>query len=87
MELLISQHTIVETKLDRVSGDISDVKLVQAEQAKDLKHHISRTDLLQDMVMPLHTLKLQIWGIIKFLTIASSIGGLGWLLKILLKLF
>lgn len=42
--------TLIITKLEKVESDLGDIKVSVAENTNDLKHHIKRTDDLQDVV-------------------------------------
>lgn len=48
MDKELSIHIL--EKLDRMEGNISEIKLSQARTEVDIKHHIRRTDLLEDVV-------------------------------------
>jgi hypothetical protein len=63
-------------KLDVMDGRLDRVDVTLAEQALDLKHHISRTDTLQKMVEPLYKRDQQLIGIFKFLTGVGIIAGI-----------
>ena len=91
------KRAIVEanTKLDKVSEDISEIKIIQAAQASDLKHHIYRTDLAEEHLRrleadfkPIQKHVTMINGGLKFLgaitAAASLIVGFA---KIILELF
>lgn len=43
-------NTLIITKLEKVESDIGDVKVSVTENTADLKHHIKRTDDLQEVV-------------------------------------
>lgn len=66
-------------KLDQVNTDIGAIKVVQVEQAADLKHHIYRTDLaearlelLQSQVTPLSKLHERAKGVFQVLGAVGS---------------
>lgn len=40
----------IEEKLDQITTTLADIKVTQAEQAKDLKYHIKRTDLSEERI-------------------------------------
>ena len=68
----------LEEKLDKIADDISDMKVVQASQAVDLKYHIKRTDQIENSLVPLMEKKLQLDGIFKLMGMVGS--GLGLLI-------
>lgn len=41
---------IILNKIEKIETDISDIKIAITENTADMKHHISRTDALQDIV-------------------------------------
>ena len=40
----------INEKLDKLTDDIVDVKVILAKQEENIKHHIKRTDLLEENV-------------------------------------
>lgn len=69
-------------KLDSVNSEIAEIRVVQTEQAADLKHHIYRTDLaekriemLQVEITPLSQVYERAKGVFQIVGIVSS--GLG----------
>lgn len=62
----------LEEKLDKIGQDIVDIKVVQAEQAKDLKYHIKRTDQIEDQLIPLVTAKNKLDGAFKIIGMIAS---------------
>ena len=71
-------------KLEVMDGRLDRVDVTLAEQALDLKYHISRTDALQTMVEPLYKRDQQLVGVFKFVTIISLLLGI---YKILISFF
>lgn len=74
----------LDTKLDGIKEDQAEIRRVQAEQAKDIAHHIKRTDELQLIVEPLKEHLARLRGIAWFLgavgaTVAAIIGVLEYL--------
>lgn len=72
----------LEEKLDRISGDLMEIKVVQAEQAKDLKYHIKRTDLseeriekVEDKVIQLTVIKNKADGAFKVIGMICSFAA------------
>lgn len=45
----------IETKLDKVVDQVSNINIHIAEIKKDLKYHIKRTDILEKKVVPIWT--------------------------------
>jgi len=66
----------LDDKLENVASDVSDMKSIQIAQAKDIAHHISRTDALQDIVTPMAKRHQQMVGVLKFVAFLISLGGL-----------
>lgn len=71
-----------ENKLDKVAEDLSSIKLVQVEQAADLKHHIARTkaseqriELIEEKLLPLVEIKHRFEGAFRFLGMAATVLG------------
>jgi hypothetical protein len=71
----------LEEKLDKISDDLAEIKVVQAEQAKDLKYHIKRTDLaeeristVEEKIFPLIEQKNRLDGAFKVIGIIASIA-------------
>ena len=62
----------LEEKLDKISENITDIKVVQAEQAKDLKYHIKRTTQIEEKLMPLHYLKVKVDAVFKVMGMVAS---------------
>lgn len=65
----------LEEKLDRISTDLSEIKIVQAEQAKDLKYHIKRTNQIEDKLLPIVEVKHKLDGAFKVIGIICSIAA------------
>jgi hypothetical protein len=72
----------LEQNLDDVKSDLGEIKVVQAEQAADLKHHIFRTDLaeariemLQSEINPLSKAYERCKGV--FIAVGIISSGLG----------
>lgn len=72
----------IEEKLDLISENISEIKIVQAEQAKDLKYHIKRTDLseerlekVEEQVIQLTTTKHKLDGAFKVIGMIASFAA------------
>ena len=72
----------LEEKLDRISDDLSEIKVTQAEQAKDLKYHIKRTDIseerlnkVEEEVIKLATTKHKFDGAFKVIGMIASFAA------------
>jgi hypothetical protein len=63
----------LEQKLDKISEDLSQIKVVQAEQAKDLKYHIKRTTQIENKLLPLVVIKHKIDGALKAFGIITAV--------------
>jgi hypothetical protein len=91
----MSQLKDAVAKLDQIAEDISEMKVTQAKQAKDLEYHILRTDLaeerldlLQEQLEPLKTFKNRLEGGFKVVgMVASGLGLLFGFIKVLAALF
>lgn len=44
------QFKEINNKIDRISEDMTDVKVILARQEENISHHIKRTDLLEENV-------------------------------------
>lgn len=47
-------QNLIVNKLEKVEGDISDIKITLVKNTADMERHISRTDGLQDIVQDLN---------------------------------
>lgn len=65
----------LEEKLDKISTDLADIKIVQAEQAKDLKYHIKRTNQIEDKLIPLVEVKNKLDGAFKVIGYVASFAA------------
>ena len=84
MENLRKDIAKVDEKLDKVVEDISEIKVVQASQAMDLKHHIARTaaneiriETIENRLVPVFELKNRID--VAFMLLGKVATGLGLL--------
>lgn len=64
----------LEEKLDKISDDLAEIKVTQAEQAKDLKYHIKRTDQIEYKLIPLVVTKHKMDGAFKVIGIIASVA-------------
>lgn len=62
----------IYSRLDKISDDISDIKIDVAKNQKDLETHIRRTELNEQMIENLNT------RLIPFESAKSSLSALGW---------
>ena len=71
-------------KLDGIRDDITEIKIIQAGQAKDLTHHIKRTDQNEELIKSLksevHSLSQWKW------TVAGGLAVLVFILQMWMKL-
>lgn len=65
----------LEEKLDKISVDLGEIKVVQAEQAADLKYHIKRTDQIENKLLPLVDIKTKFDGACTFIGKCGVVGG------------
>ena len=65
----------LDKKLDKISEDISEIKITQAEQAKDLRYHIKRTTQIENSLLPIVQAKHKLDGAFKVIGIIASIAG------------
>jgi hypothetical protein len=72
-------------EFDKIHVALDTIKEVQIQQAENIKHHISRTDALEKMLLPVYRLYLQCLGIVKGLAVLASLGGCLWILKLIFK--
>ena len=49
----------VKQRFDTHTDKIQDVEVTMAKICESIEHHIKRTDILEDMVQPLHTKEIQ----------------------------
>lgn len=66
----------VDAKLEKIDARLDDIHITQVAQAKDINHHIERTDTLQNIVMPLQKKYEQGIGAIKLLGFIISCAAL-----------
>jgi hypothetical protein len=63
-------------KLDKISSDISEINITLVKQQASLDVHIKRTDQLEDMVLPLNTLRTEVKGVVKLVYFLSALAAL-----------
>jgi hypothetical protein len=59
---------------DKAKKDIAKIQVDIAEIKVDLKHHVKRTDDLQNMVQPLVDLRREIKGVVKLIYLISALA-------------
>lgn len=76
---------LIHAKVEKISEDVAELKIGQAVMQEDVKHHIKRSDMLEELLIdvkekdiePLKKDMNQIHGIVKFiLAVATVIGVL-----------
>ena len=74
----------VSRKIDWMKEDLSGIKQIQTAQAKDIEHHIRRTDLLESRmektvgeIKPLAEQRIKLQGVYALLLFISLIVGIG----------
>lgn len=82
-----THQELVLEKLDRIDSRLDNVEVVLAGQAKDIQHHIRRTDLLEAELKPISKNWTQLLGIVKFIASLAVIAGAIEAAKMLLKNF
>lgn len=66
-----------QTKLlEQMDGRLDRVETTLVLTQKDMEHHISRTDHLQNIVEPMHERYMQWKGALKLLAFLATLGGL-----------
>lgn len=81
----------IEAKLDRIVDDVGELKINQAVMQEDVKHHVKRSDMLEELyismkekdVEPLQKDMNQIHGVVKFL---GLLGILSTIILAVLKI-
>jgi len=63
-------------KLDKISSDISEIKIILAGQAVELKEHIRRTALLEEALQPISVHVARVEGALKAMGVLALIGTL-----------
>lgn len=86
MEYVEKKLDVIDSKIDKLDGRLDRIEVVQAEQAKDIKHHIARTDALQEVTMNLQSKYDQFKGAIKVLGAIFGSGFIGYLIIEIIKM-
>ena len=73
----------IDEKLDKVSEEIAEIKVVETKQAADLEHHIFRTNLaeqriemLHSQIQPLSKFHTQVNTVFKIIGVVGTVLGL-----------
>lgn len=66
----------IESKIDKITDSLSEIKIIQAAQATDLKYHIKRTDLLEQKLEPIEDHVSKMHGALKLIGIIALLGGI-----------
>jgi len=69
-------HEWMAPRLDKLAEDIGEMKVVQAAQASDIRHHIKRTDLLEESVKPVAQHVAYMNGVLKFVGLVGMLVGI-----------
>lgn len=77
----------LETKIDALDSKLDNIVTTQVSQAKDIQHHIKRTDDLQNIVETLHDYYKELRGAMKVLTGIIMLYSLVQALKYFATLF
>lgn len=68
---------IIFNKLDDISKDIVELKVTAAKQEVNIAEHIRRTNMLEEIVLPISTKFMWAEGVLKFLgLVAVGIGAI-----------
>ena len=65
--------TRIETKLDKVSDDITDIKVTMTRNTATLEEHVRRTDILEKKVQPMWTTYKIIAGVISLTFLIAAV--------------
>lgn len=63
----------IDESLDKLDNKLDGITIVQVEQAKDIEHHIRRTDHLEALVIPITKSHEQLVGILNFFKVLAKI--------------
>ena len=80
-----SKIDAIEEKLIIIDSKLDKLVEIQITQAADIKHHISRTDALEAIVLPLNESRLQFLGVFKFVSVIAACGGAYTLIRIIMS--
>lgn len=81
--LIFEKLELISDKIEKTEGRLGNIDITLAEQAKDIKYHIKRTDLseerlerLENEVKPVKDHVTRVEGIVKFLSILATVIGI-----------
>lgn len=63
----------IETKLDKVSEDITDIKITMTRNTASLEEHVRRTNILEKKVAPMWKTYITLAGIVGLTFIVAAI--------------
>lgn len=84
MDDIKSKLDKIDVKLDRCDQRLDKIDIGNTEMKQDLKYHIKRTDMLEDILLPIKTRHDQIVGMAKF---AGAVGTVVGLIEGAIKIF
>ena len=66
----------IYSKLDKIEDRLNSIDVTAAEQQKDIKIHIKRTNILESTVLGLRSNKEQWKGVAKFILVLAAVSGI-----------
>ena len=66
----------MDKKLEEISKDIGDIKIILAVNTQSLQQHMRRSDALEEIVLVLNKKATMVEGILKFLGIVGVLLGI-----------
>jgi hypothetical protein len=83
-----SKFDKIEMKLDGISDDITEIKVIMARNTMSLEEHIKRTNILEEKLEPVEAHVLKVEGATQFVLITVKIlGGIVAAMSIIGALF
>ena len=70
-----SKFDKIELKLDGISDDITEIKVIMARNTMSLEEHIKRTNILEEKLEPVEAHVLKVEGATQFVLILAKILG------------
>ena len=61
----------IEGKIDKISEDLTEIKITLATNTASLVEHIRRTNLLEDEIKPIKKHVVQVQGVLRFIGLVS----------------
>lgn len=78
--IIIRSLDKIQNRLDTISDDCSELKIISAKQEENLKEHMRRTEILEQQVVPLTEKSFELKGILKAAGfVVSALGVIGGL--------